>query len=82
MFLTKDSKSPYFQIVYFANGKRTKVSTKTSNRREAEKFLKHFNPDPIKEKPKKEKIINLTLSLKNMKTISAIPIQKPTSKGQ
>ena len=48
MFLTKDSKSPYYQLVYFVDGKRTKISTKTSDREEAEKFLKAFNPEPTK----------------------------------
>ena len=27
MFLTKDSKSPYYQLVYFVNGKRTLTLT-------------------------------------------------------
>ena len=48
MFLTKDSKSPYYQLVYFVDGKRTKISTKTSDREEAEQFLKAFNPTPTK----------------------------------
>ncbi|MEB2297186.1 MAG: tyrosine-type recombinase/integrase [Ignavibacteria bacterium] len=44
MFLAKDSKSPYLQVVYFVNGKRRRISTGTSNRTEAEKFLLSFNP--------------------------------------
>jgi len=44
MFLTKNSKSPYFQVVYFVNGKRTTISTKTANQEKAELFLKNFNP--------------------------------------
>jgi len=44
MFLIKDSKSPYYQLVYFRNGKRTKISTRTSNRIEAEKFKSTFKP--------------------------------------
>ena len=44
MFLTKDSKSPYFQLVYFVNGKRTKISTKTSDKKRAKIFLASFNP--------------------------------------
>jgi len=55
MFLTKDSKSPYYQLVYFVNGKRTKISTKTSNRKAAEKFRASFNPQPLIE-PKSKKI--------------------------
>ncbi len=42
MFLSKDSKSPYYQVIYFVNGKRTKVSTKTTDKKEAQKFLKSF----------------------------------------
>ncbi|HSP86813.1 MAG TPA: hypothetical protein VLN45_01665, partial [Ignavibacteriaceae bacterium] len=44
MFLAKDSKSPYLQVVYFVNGKRRRISTGTSDRKEAEKFLLSFNP--------------------------------------
>jgi integrase len=44
MFLIKDSKSPYFQLVYFVNGKRTKISTKTSDKKGAKKFLASFDP--------------------------------------
>ena len=67
MFLTKDSKSPFFQLIYFVDGKRTKISTKTSNRNEAEKFLNHFEPELIQEKPKKEKSINLSSFIKEYK---------------
>ena len=45
MYLIKNSKSPNFQIVYFVNGKRTTVSTKTKDKAEAEKFLNSFKPD-------------------------------------
>ena len=55
MFLTKDSKSPYYQLVYFVDGKRTKISTKTFDREEAEKFKASFNPKPITE-PKPQKL--------------------------
>jgi integrase/recombinase XerD len=44
MFLTKDSKSPFYQLVYFVDGKRTKVSTKTSDKFKAEVFKATFNP--------------------------------------
>ncbi|MGB5846981.1 MAG: tyrosine-type recombinase/integrase [Ignavibacteriaceae bacterium] len=42
MFLTKDRKSSYFQIVYFIDGKRTKKSTKKKTKAEAEKVLQKF----------------------------------------
>ncbi len=60
MFLTKDSKSPYYQLVYFVDGKRTKISTKTSDGEEAEKFKVTFNPKS-KAEPTQERIsINLS----------------------
>ncbi len=41
MFLIKAKKSPYYQIIYEVNGKRTSYSTKTKNKRVADKiFLK------------------------------------------
>ncbi len=43
MFLTKYKKSPYYQIVYFVEGKRTKVSTKTKDLKKAKKFLASFS---------------------------------------
>ena len=55
MFLTKDSKSPYYQLVYFVDGKRTKISTKTSDREETEKFKASFNLPP-KTEPKAKKV--------------------------
>ncbi len=53
MFLTKDSKSQYYQIVYFINGKRTKKSTKKTSKEEAqqvlEQFTKETNSLPVKQ---------------------------------
>ena len=43
MFLTKESKSPYFQLIYFVEGKRRKVSTKKTNLNEAKIFLASFS---------------------------------------
>jgi len=60
MFLTKDSKSPYYQLVYFVNGKRTKISTKASDRKEAEKFKASFNPKPVTEP--KPQMLSIKLS--------------------
>ncbi len=45
MFITKDKSSPYYQIVYFVDGKRTKKSTRETNEEGALKFLFNFNPD-------------------------------------
>ena len=43
MFLTKTKKSPFYQIVYTIDGKRTTVSTKTKDLKEAKKFLASFS---------------------------------------
>lgn len=43
MFLTKNSKSPFYQIVYFVNGKRTTHSTRKTNEQEALQYLKEFS---------------------------------------
>ena len=43
MFLTKESKSPYYQLIYFVEGKRRKVSTKKTDLNEAKKFLASFS---------------------------------------
>ena len=42
MFLTKSKKSPYYQLVYEINGKRTTISTKTKIKSEAMNFLRNF----------------------------------------
>lgn len=44
MFLTKYKQSPYYQIVYFVDGRRTKKSTGTRSLTKAERFLSTFNP--------------------------------------
>ncbi len=58
MFLTKDASSPYYQIVYFVDGKRTKKSTKKSSKAEAEKFMLTFRPEETKEE--KRHVITLS----------------------
>ena len=67
MFLVQNSKSPNYQVVYFVDGKRTTVSTKTSDKEKAELFLKNFNPSLLAQpeksvQPKKPQstFINLT----------------------
>ncbi|MBU0558360.1 MAG: tyrosine-type recombinase/integrase, partial [Bacteroidetes bacterium] len=66
MYLIKNSKSPNYQIVYFIDGKRTTVSTKTSSEREAKNFFKTFKnsirqPKETQEKPKSESLPSITL---------------------
>lgn len=43
MFLVKNHKSSFYQIVYFVNGKRTTHSTKKINEREAVLYLEEFS---------------------------------------
>ncbi len=57
MFLAKDNKSPFYQIVYFVEGKRTKKSTKKKTKAEALKVLKQF------EKPVVRKTVNKIIHL-------------------
>jgi site-specific recombinase XerD len=52
MFLSKNNKSKFYQVVYFINGKRTSISTRTTNEREAQEFLIKFKYSII-EKPQK-----------------------------
>lgn len=49
MYLVKNNKSPYYQIVFFTNGKRSTISTKTGNFREATRFLNNFKVEPREE---------------------------------
>jgi integrase len=42
MLITKTKKSPYYQLVYEVDGKKTSVSTKTTNYKEAQLFLLNF----------------------------------------
>lgn len=43
MFLVKNKKSSFYQIVYFIDGKRTTHSTKKTSKTEALKYLENFN---------------------------------------
>lgn len=61
MYLIKNTKSPYYQLVYFVDGKRTTISTKQTKKREAQKFIKHFSiPAPDNLTPKKASTILLS----------------------
>ena len=74
MFLSRDTKSPFYQVIYFVDGKRTKISTRTANKKEAEKFLKSFVPKPkVKniepEEPKEKRdLIRLSSFIEEYKT--------------
>ncbi|MDT3697423.1 MAG: tyrosine-type recombinase/integrase [Ignavibacterium sp.] len=65
MFLTPpNAKRRYYQLVYFINGKRTKISTKTTDKKEAEKFLKSFVPQIKDKKVEQEKLNENTTTIK------------------
>ncbi len=60
MYLVKNSKSPYYQVVSIVDGRRTTCSTRTGNFREANKFLNNFRLQPKKELLPDSDSINLT----------------------
>ena len=66
-YLIFNDKSPFYQVLYKRNGKKTTISTGTADRNEAEKFLNHFDPDTIQEKPKRETSITLKAFIKEYK---------------
>jgi len=71
MYLVLNNKSPYYQLIFFRDGKRTTVSTGTANKFKAEVFKATFNPAP---KPQPQQIIpaiNLSGFIKEYKTYIA-----------
>lgn len=60
MYLVKNNKSPFFQLVYFRDEKRTTVSTGTANKKQAEKFLATFTPKSKPEPQQKNHSIKLS----------------------
>jgi site-specific recombinase XerD len=57
MYITKNAKSKFYQVVFFRNGKRTTTSTKTTNKKEAIEFMESFSPsEQIAIKPKTKSI--------------------------
>jgi len=68
MYLVKNKKSPNYQLVYFRNGKRTTVSTGTTNKKEAEKFLASFISEEKRETPTKNTSIKLSSFFAEYKT--------------
>ena len=43
MFISTSKKSPFYQLTYEVDGKRTTVSTKTQNLQVARKFMANFS---------------------------------------
>lgn len=65
MFISKSKKSPFYQLTYEVNGKRTTVSTKTKNLQAAYKFMANFSSDEKylhREENNEQKIKPITLS--------------------
>jgi len=62
MFLSKDSKSPFYQVTYFVDGKRTKKSTKTADLKAAQIFLNTFTPTARENKNQISPEATITLS--------------------
>lgn len=74
MFIGKNKKSPFYQITYLVNGKRTTISTKTTIYSEAEKFLRNFqNKIDV---PPQQKIQSITLSKFRNEYIDFIEVSK------
>jgi len=59
MFISKSKKSPFYQLTYEINGKRTTISTKTANHKEALKFMLNFSAGNLQPK---QKTISISLS--------------------
>lgn len=57
MFISKSKKSPFLQLTYEVNGKRTTVSTKTTNLQEAYKFMGSFQATPHEQKQQFKNIL-------------------------
>ena len=61
MFISKTKKSPFYQLTYKVNCKRTTVSTKSKNLIDAQTFLMNFQPDNNKQE-KQCQVQGITLS--------------------
>ena len=71
MYVAKIKRSRYYQIIYFIDGKRKTLSTKSSDKKEAQKFLERFKESL--EHPEQEKI--LTLNRNNSQSLSQFEIE-------
>lgn len=90
MFLVKNNKSPYYQIVWFPEGKKTTQSTKTANKKEALRILFDLQKNDILQSPKsiiekeqkdqillitfKEEYVNYLRPIKSKKYIESIEL--------
>lgn len=60
MYLVLNNKSPYYQLIFFRDGKRTTVSTGTADKFKAEIFKASFNPAPKPQLQQKKLSPNLS----------------------
>ena len=72
MYLAKNKKSSFYQIIYFIDGKRTTHSTKKTTRKEAVQYLEEFsiksvNTSVAKKTIRQKTIIKYTLTLSEFK---------------
>ncbi len=58
-----NNKSPYYQVVYFINGKRTTISTKTTDKRTARRFFNNFSPPLFNESAIKDPQKSISLKI-------------------
>lgn len=66
MFISKSKKSPFYQLTYEVNGKRTTISTKTTKEKEAQEFMYLFKNSLLHPVQKNtQSVINNSLSLTN-----------------
>ncbi len=73
MFISKSKKSPFYQLTYEINGKRTTISTKTKNPKEAYSFLENFQLQ--KEQPNKQTNCLLLSNFKDEYIEFALPVK-------
>jgi site-specific recombinase XerD len=70
MFLTKNNKSAFYQIVYFVDGKRTTHSTKKRNKSEAWQYLEEFRKNLNSPIIESEKEIDQSAAAEHKLTLS------------
>ena len=76
MFISKTKKSPFYQLTYEVNGKRTTISTKTKNIHEAYKFMGAFQ---IPSQEQKQQTKNILLSKFRDEYVDYIKVTKSKS---
>lgn len=83
MYVAKIKRSKFFQIIYFVDGKRKTLSTKTADRKEAQKALENFKAslnNPVQEIVQQPPI-EVSLLLSNFRDEYLVYIQAAKSKN-